>query len=47
MVQLSNDWRYFLAKLDRRRPRLDLKTIGKPQQLSFDYDNKTDSGTGL
>jgi hypothetical protein len=47
MMQLSNDWHDFLAKLDRLRPRLDLKTIGRPQQLSFDYDSKSDTGKGL
>lgn len=47
MMQLSDDWHDFLAKLDRLRPRLDLKSIGKAQQLSFDYDSRADTGKGL
>jgi hypothetical protein len=47
MMQLSEDWHDFMKKLDRLRPRLDLKSIKKGQQLSFDYDSKSDPGTGL
>jgi len=47
MMQLSNGWHDFMAKLDKLRPRLDIKSISKPQQLSFDYDSRKDSGTGL
>jgi hypothetical protein len=47
MMQLSEDRHDFMKKLDRLRPRLDLKSIKKGQQLSFDYDSKNDTGTGL
>ena len=47
MMQLSEDWHDFMKKLDRLRPRMDLKSIKKGQQLSFDYDSKSDPGTGL
>ena len=47
MMQLSEDWHDFMKKLDRLRPRLDLKSIKKGQQLSFDYDSESDPGTGL
>jgi hypothetical protein len=47
MMQLSNSWQDFMTKLDRLKPRLDLKSLGKAQQLSFDYDKATDSGKGL
>jgi hypothetical protein len=36
MMQLSDDWHDFMKKLDRLRPGLDLKSIKKGQQLSFD-----------
>jgi len=36
-----------MAKLDRLRPRQDLKSISKSLQLSFDYDSTKDSGRGL
>jgi hypothetical protein len=48
MMQLSDNWHDFMAKLDRLRPRLDLKSLKKgAQQLSFDYDSAKDTGTGL
>jgi P63C domain len=47
MMQLSNGWHDFMAKLDRLRPRLDVKSLTKGQQLSFDYDIAKDSGRGL
>jgi len=47
MMQLSTNWHDFLAKLDRLRPRQDLKSLGKALQLSFDYDSTKDSGRGL
>jgi hypothetical protein len=47
MMQLSNDWHDFISKLDRLRPRLDIRSLSKPQQLSFDYDSASDSGRGL
>jgi hypothetical protein len=47
MMQLSTNWHDFMAKLDRLRPRLDLKSLKKGRQLSFDYDLGQDSGTGL
>jgi hypothetical protein len=47
MMQLSDDWHDFMKKLDRLRPRLDLKSIRKGEQLSFNYDSKSDPGTGL
>ena len=47
MMQLSDDWHDFMKKLDRLRPRLDLKSIKKHHQLSFDYDSKSDPCTGL
>ena len=47
MMQLSNDWHDFMAKLDRFKPRLDIKSLEKGQQLSFDYDAGKDSGVGL
>jgi hypothetical protein len=47
MMQLSNNWHDFQAKLDRLRPKQDIKSLGKAQQLSFDYDATADSGKGL
>jgi hypothetical protein len=47
MMQLSDDWHDFMKKLDRLRPRLDIASIKKGHQLSFDYDSKNDPGTGL
>jgi hypothetical protein len=48
MMQLSDSWHDFMAKLDRLRPRLDLKSLKKgAQQLSFDYDSNKDTGIGL
>jgi hypothetical protein len=47
MMQLSENWHDFMAKLDRLRPKLDIKSLTKPQQLSFDYDSGKDSGKGL
>jgi hypothetical protein len=47
MMQLSTNWQDFMAKMDRLRPRLDLRALGKAQQLSFDYDSAKDSGRGL
>ncbi len=47
MMQLSDNWHDFMKKLDRLRPRMDIASIKKGQQLSFDYDSKNDSGTGL
>ncbi len=47
MMQLSKNWHDFMAKLDRLRPRLDLKSLGRAQQLSFDYDSGKDTGKGL
>jgi hypothetical protein len=48
MMQLSDNWHDFMAKLDRLRPRLDLKSLKKRAlQLSFDYDSDKDAGTGL
>jgi len=36
-----------MSKLDKLRPRLDVKSLGKARQLSFDYDSATDTGKGL
>jgi hypothetical protein len=47
MMQLSDNWHDFMKKLDRLRPRMDIASIKKGQQLSFDYDSKNGSGTGL
>ncbi len=47
MMQLSTNWHDFMAKLDKLRPRQDIKTLGKAQQLSFDYDGTADTGKGL
>lgn len=47
MMQLSTDWHDFMAKLDRLRPRLDVRSLSKAQQLSFDYESNKDSGIGL
>jgi hypothetical protein len=47
MMQLSNSWHDFMSKLDKLRPRLDVKSLGRAQQLTFDYDSAKDSGTGL
>ena len=47
MMQLSNNWHDFMAKLDLLRPRLDLKSLARAQQLSFDYYSGKDPGTGL
>jgi len=47
MMQLSDSWHDFISKLDRLRPRVDVKTLGKAEQLSFDYDSTKDTGMGL
>jgi hypothetical protein len=47
MMQLSGDWHDFLAKLDRLRPRADMKSLIRGQQLAFDYESDQDTGTGL
>ena len=47
MMQLSNNWHDSMAKLDRLRPKLDVKSLGRARQLSFDYDSGKDTGTGL
>lgn len=47
MMQLSDTWHDFMAKLEKLRPRLDIKSLTKAQQLSFDYDSGKDSGIGL
>ncbi len=47
MMQLSSNWHNFMAKLERLRPRLDIASLGRAQQLSFDYESGKDSGTGL
>jgi hypothetical protein len=47
MMQLSDAWHDFMAKLDRLRPRLDISHLSRGQQLSFDYESKNDSGEGL
>ena len=47
MRQLSSNWHDFMATLDKLRPRLDVKTLGKAQQLSSDYDGTTDNGQGI
>lgn len=47
MMQLSNDWHDFMSKLDRLRPRLDVKSLAKGRQLSFNYDSGKDTGVGL
>jgi hypothetical protein len=47
MMQLSSNWPDFMAKLDRLRPKLDVKSLAKRQQLSFDYDSGKDTGIGL
>lgn len=47
MMQLSTDWHDFMSKLDRLRPRLDIATLKREGQLSFDYDSGNDPGTGL
>jgi hypothetical protein len=47
MMQLSSNWHDFMARLDRLRPRLDVKSLRKGQQLSFDYDSGQDNGIGL
>lgn len=47
MMQLSSSWHDFVAKLDRLRPRLDVESLAKGQQLSFDYDSGNDTGVGL
>lgn len=47
MMQLSNNWHDFMAKLDRLRPRLDMRSLKRAYQLSFDYDSGKDDGTGL
>ena len=39
MMQLSNNWHDFMAKLDRLRPKLDVNSLGRAQQFSFDYDS--------
>jgi P63C domain len=47
MMQLSTTWHDFISKLDRLRPRLDVKSLTKGRQLSFDYDSGKDPGVGL
>jgi hypothetical protein len=47
MMQLSRDWHDFLAKLDRLRPRVDMKSLTRGQQLAFDYESDKDTGKGL
>ncbi|HXP76298.1 MAG TPA: hypothetical protein VN823_19315, partial [Stellaceae bacterium] len=47
MMQLSSGWHDFMAKLDRLRPKLDVRSLGKAQQLSFDYDGNSDTGQGI
>jgi hypothetical protein len=47
MMQLSNNWHDFMAKLDRLRPRLDVASLRQPTQLAFDYESDKDSGKGL
>lgn len=47
MMQLSTNWHDFMAKMDKLRPRLDMKSLAKAQQLSFDYDGKADTGKGI
>jgi P63C domain len=47
MMQLSKNWHDFLTKLDRLRPRLDMKSVAQGQQLAFDYLSDEDSGKGL
>ena len=47
MMQLSRNWHDFLTKLDRLRPRLDMKSVAQGQQLAFDYLSDEDSGKGL
>ncbi len=47
MMQLSSDWHDFMAKLDRLRPKLDIKSLEGSKQLSFDYDAQSDTGVGL
>ncbi len=47
MMQLSTNWHDFIAKLDRLRPRRDLKSLNNTRQLSFDYDSSADTGKGL
>jgi len=47
MMQLSSDWHDFMAKLDKFKPRLDIKSLETGRQLSFDYDAKKDKGIGL
>jgi hypothetical protein len=47
MMQLSNSWHDFLAKLDRLRPRFEITNPEQGQQLSFDYQLQNDSGKGL
>jgi P63C domain len=47
MMQLSTGWHDFMAKLDRLRPRQDIKSLSKGRQLSFDYDAQSDTGRGI
>jgi P63C domain len=47
MMQLSDDWKDFMRKLNRLRPHQILKPTKQSPQLSFDYDAATDSGKGL
>jgi hypothetical protein len=47
MMQLSTNWHDFMSKLDKLKPRLDIKSLGKAQQLSFDYDAAADNGRGI
>jgi len=41
------NWHDFMAKLDKLRPRLDIKQLTKGRQLSFDYDGSKDTGKGI
>ena len=47
MMQLSRNWHDFLTKLDRLRPRVDMKSVAQGQQLAFDYLSDEDTGKGL
>ena len=47
MMQLSDDWHDFMKKLNRLRPRFELPKGADQRQLSFDYDQATDTGKGL
>lgn len=47
MMQLSEDWHDFMKKLNRLRPRFDLPKGADQRQLTFDYDQASDTGKGL